>query len=104
MALLQDSFDLVVLTCSAEDTCTLKTPGAVLPGTPLAMEVLTQENQRKASHDETRTMPRGSLTAMGKRVIVPGSEDTRSNCLGTPNRQGAAIIDEAQMGKTMLPY
>ena len=94
---LQENFDAVVLSGGAEDARPLAIPGAEMPGVPLAMEFLTQQNKRVAGDDELRAAPRGSLLATGKHVVVLGGGDTGSDCVGTSNRQGAKSVTQLEI-------
>jgi glutamate synthase (NADPH) small chain len=96
-ASLQGNYDAVVLSGGAENPRGLTIPGAELPGVRKAMEFLTQQNKRVAGDDELRAAPRGSLTAMGKHVLVIGGGDTGSDCVGTSNRQGALSVTQLEI-------
>jgi glutamate synthase (NADPH) small chain len=82
-------FDAVVLAGGAEQPRDLPIRAAN-SGVHFAMELLPQQNKRVAG--EGADLPRpGADQASGKHVVVIGGGDTGSDCIGTSNRQGAAI-------------
>jgi glutamate synthase (NADPH/NADH) small chain len=97
MESLRENFDAVVLAGGAEKPRGLEIPGTELAGIRYAMDFLTQQNKRNAGDDEVRAAPRGTLSAMGKHVIVIGGGDTGSDCIGTSNRQGAASVTQFEI-------
>ncbi|OON67057.1 glutamate synthase subunit beta [Hymenobacter sp. CRA2] len=94
-ALLQ-GFDAVVLAGGALQPRDLPIPGRELRGIHFAMPYLIQHNRRVAGlpiEDE-------ALWAEGEDVVVVGSGDTGSDCVGTANRQGARCVTQfAQMNE-----
>jgi glutamate synthase (NADPH/NADH) small chain len=94
---LRENFDAVVLAGGAEQPRPLDIPGSELSGVRFAMEFLTQQNKRNAGDDELRAAPRGTLSAIGKHVVVIGGGDTGSDCIGTSNRQGAASVTQLEI-------
>ena len=89
--LLQDlinQYDAVLLACGTETAKDLPIKGRELQGIYLAMEYLSLVNSQLK---EEKT-PINPLNAKGKKVIVIGSGDTASDCIGTANRQKANSI------------
>ncbi len=68
--------------------------GRDLHGAHFAMEYLCQQN--RVNRGMTYS-PEGRIDAAGKRVIVLGGDDTGADCVGTPNRQGAASIKQVEL-------
>ncbi|HUC10134.1 MAG TPA: glutamate synthase subunit beta [Stellaceae bacterium] len=95
-ALLAD-FDAVALTGGAEAPRDLEVPGRELAGIHFAMDFLPQQNKRNAGDSEERAAPDGTITAVGKHVVVIGGGDTGSDCIGTSVRQGAASITQLEI-------
>ena len=85
---LVNEFDAVALTIGSEEPRDLAVPGRDLDGVHFAMDFLPLQNRRVAG--DTGVAP---LTASGKHVVVIGGGDTGSDCVGTSNRQGAAVGD-----------
>jgi glutamate synthase (NADPH/NADH) small chain len=50
-----------------------------------------------AGDDEAKAAPGGTISAVGKHVVVIGGGDTGSDCIGTANRQGAASITQLEI-------
>ncbi len=94
---LLDNYDAVIMSGGAEKPRGLDIPGAELSGVHFAMDFLTQQNKRNAGDDELRAAPGGTLSAMGKHVIVIGGGDTGSDCVGTSNRQGAQSVTQLEI-------
>jgi glutamate synthase (NADPH/NADH) small chain len=94
---LLDDYEIVVLAGGAEQPRDLTIPGRNLPGIHFAMDYLTQQNKRVAGDDEARAAPGGTISALGKHVVVIGGGDTGSDCIGTANRQGAASITQLEI-------
>ncbi|WP_210519511.1 glutamate synthase subunit beta [Hymenobacter terricola] len=83
-------FDAVVLAGGASVPRDLPITGRELPGIHFAMDYLTQHNRRVselAVDDEAIWME-------GQDVVVIGSGDTGSDCVGTANRQGARTVTQ----------
>ena len=86
-------FDAVVLSGGSEKPRDLPAPGRELAGVHFAMEFLTQQNRRLAGE------PVGGpdILAGGKHVVVIGGGDTGSDCIGTSNRHGAALVTQLEI-------
>ncbi|MFT4061843.1 MAG: glutamate synthase subunit beta [Edaphocola sp.] len=104
---LTDNYDAVILAGGATVPRTLPIPGSDLDGVHFAMDFLKQQNKRVAGKPPVApgtvesNMVYEEITATGKHVIIIGSGDTGSDCVGTGNRQGAASI--TQLGHSNLP-
>ena len=61
------------------------------------MDFLTQQNKRNAGEGEERAAPAGTISALGKHVVVIGGGDTGSDCIGTSFRQGAASVTQLEI-------
>ncbi len=94
---LSKEFDAVVLSGGAELPRDLDLPKHELTGIHFAMDFLTQQNKRNAGDDEVRAAPAGTISAKGKHVVVIGGGDTGSDCIGTSNRQGAALVTQLEI-------
>lgn len=92
-----DDYDVVVLAGGAERPRDLPVPGRDLPGVHFAMDYLAQQNRRVAGDEEAKAAPDGTISAMGKHVVVIGGGDTGSDCIGTANRQGALSIAQLEI-------
>jgi glutamate synthase (NADPH/NADH) small chain len=90
-------YDAVALTGGAELPRDLEVSSRALDGIHFAMDFLPQQNKRNAGDDEGRAAPGGTITALGKHVIVIGGGDTGSDCIGTATRQGAASITQLEI-------
>ncbi len=91
---LRKEFDAVCLAIGSCEARELPVPGRELEGIHLAMEYLTQQNRRIASHSVNSSE---TITAEGKRVIILGGGDTGADCLGTAHRQGAEVIFQMEL-------
>ncbi len=87
-------FDAVILAGGAEQPRDLPVPGRELKGIHFAMEFLTQQNRVNAGQkiDDAER-----ILARGKKVVVLGGGDTGSDCVGTANRQGAAVVKNFEL-------
>ncbi|GAA3995645.1 glutamate synthase subunit beta [Sphingomonas humi] len=94
---LLDDYEMVVLAVGAELPRDLDVPGRHLPGIHFAMDYLAQQNRRIAGDSEERAATGGTISAMGKHVVVIGGGDTGSDCIGTANRQGAASVTQIEI-------
>ena len=94
---LLDDYHLIVLAGGAEHPRDLSVPGRELDGVHFAMEFLTQQNKRNAGDAEEIAAPAGTISALGKHVIVIGGGDTGSDCIGTSFRQGAASVTQLEI-------
>jgi glutamate synthase (NADPH/NADH) small chain len=83
-------FDAVVLAGGATVPRDLPLPGRELAGIHFAMDYLTQHNRRVSSLGISGE----SIVATGQDVIVIGSGDTGSDCVGTANRQQARSVTQ----------
>ena len=94
---LLDDYHLIVLAGGAEQPRDLPVPGRDLDGVHFAMDFLTQQNKRNAGDPEESAAPNGSISALGKHVVVIGGGDTGSDCIGTSFRQGAASVTQLEI-------
>ncbi|TGD80679.1 glutamate synthase subunit beta [Hymenobacter wooponensis] len=90
---LTDSFDAVVLSGGATVPRDLPITGRDLQGIHFAMPYLTQHNRRVSSLPLTEE----EVLATGLDVVVIGSGDTGSDCVGTANRQQARSVTQFAM-------
>ncbi|QJX48330.1 glutamate synthase subunit beta [Hymenobacter taeanensis] len=90
---LKNSFDAVVLSGGATVPRDLPIPGRELSGIHFAMPYLTQHNRRVSSLPLTEA----EVLATGLDVVVIGSGDTGSDCVGTANRQQARSVTQFAM-------
>ena len=88
---LTHSFDAVVLAGGASVPRDLNIPGRELPGIYFAMDYLTQHNRRVS---ELGIEDEEELVFSDMDVVVIGSGDTGSDCVGTANRQGARSVTQ----------
>lgn len=89
-------FDAVVLAGGALQPRELPIPGRELQGIHLAMPYLAQHNRRVAG----LPIAGDELLFEGLDVVVIGSGDTGSDCVGTANRQGVRSVTQfAQMSE-----
>ncbi|WP_045687612.1 glutamate synthase subunit beta [Hymenobacter sp. AT01-02] len=88
------TFDAVVLAGGATVPRDLPIPGRELQGIHFAMPYLTQHNRRVSN----LSLLEAELLATSHDVVVIGSGDTGSDCVGTANRQQARSVTQfAQM-------
>jgi len=87
--LLRD-FDAVILAGGASVPRDLAIPGRELAGIHFAMDYLTQHNRRVSGLD----LLEAPILATGHDVVVVGSGDTGSDCVGTANRQQARSVTQ----------
>ncbi|SNR42477.1 glutamate synthase subunit beta [Hymenobacter mucosus] len=88
------TFDAVVLAGGATVPRDLPIPGRELQGIYFAMPYLTQHNRRVSN----LSLLEAELLATSHDVVVIGSGDTGSDCVGTANRQQARSVTQfAQM-------
>lgn len=85
---LQRTFDAVVLAGGAIAPRDLPLPGRELAGIHYAMDYLTQQNRRVSNIP----VPGPDILSTDKHVVVIGSGDTGSDCVGTANRQQATAV------------
>ncbi|MEM1093640.1 MAG: glutamate synthase subunit beta [Bacteroidota bacterium] len=95
---LEREHDAVVICVGSTKPRDLPIPGRELSGIHFAWDFLWQQNKRVAG-DDLRAAGIPELTATGKHVIVIGSGDTGSDCVGTSNRQGAASVTQFGIGQ-----
>ena len=86
-------FDAVVLAAGASAPRPLDLPGRELQGIHYAMEYLTQQNRRVSD----TPVDSEHILADGLDVVVIGSGDTGSDCVGTANRQQAKSVAQFAM-------
>jgi glutamate synthase (NADPH/NADH) small chain len=95
---LLDDYHALVMAGGAEQPRDLDlAEGRELEGVHFAMDFLRQQNKRVAGDDEAVAAPTGTLSALGKHVVVIGGGDTGSDCIGTSNRQGAASVTQLEI-------
>lgn len=93
-------YDAVVLSGGASVPRNLELPGRKLHGIYYAMEFLKQQNKHVAGKDPLEftaiegNMLLEEISSKGKDVVIIGSGDTGSDCIGTCNRQGAKSITQ----------
>jgi glutamate synthase (NADPH/NADH) small chain len=90
---LRRTFDAVVLAGGASAPRELPLPGRDLKGIHYAMEYLTQQNRRVSD----TPVDSEHILADGLDVVVIGSGDTGSDCVGTANRQQAKSVAQFAM-------
>jgi glutamate synthase (NADPH) small chain len=94
VARLLEEFHALALCGGSEQPRDLAVPGRELSGVHFAMEFLPQQNKRGAGDRVPET---GTITALGKHVIVIGGGDTGSDCIGTSIRQGARSVTQLEL-------
>ncbi|WP_347158748.1 glutamate synthase subunit beta [Pontibacter chitinilyticus] len=87
---LMAEFDAVVLCCGAEVPRELPLEGHEMKGIYYAMDYLIQQNRRVRGLE----VQEADILATDKHVVVIGSGDTGSDCVGTANRQKAASVTQ----------
>jgi len=85
---LRRRFDAVVCAIGSTIPNDLKVPGRDLGGIHFAMDYLPHANRAVAGVP----VPDETPNANGKKVVIIGSGDTGSDCLGTALRQGATSV------------
>lgn len=86
-----DAYAICTGTPTARD---LSIPGRELKGIYFALDMLAQQNHIL----DGDTFPKDQLVnARGKRVLVIGSGDTGSDCIGTSIRQGAVSVTQIEI-------
>ena len=91
---MRSKYDAIVLAMGATKPRDLPIPGRELKGIHFAMEFLPQQNRRNFGD---ALDPAAEISAHGKRVVILGGGDTGSDCLGTANRQGAAVVHQFEL-------
>lgn len=87
-------FDAVCVAIGSQVPRNLPIEGRELKGVYYAMEYLTMENHLVAKDE----LPKEQLiNVKGKNVLVIGGGDTGSDCIGTANRQGAAMVMQIEI-------
>jgi glutamate synthase (NADPH/NADH) small chain len=94
---LLDDYHMLVLAGGAEQPRDLDVPGRELDGVHFAMDFLTQQNKRNAGDSKDKAAAAGTISALGKHVVVIGGGDTGSDCIGTSFRQGAASVTQLEI-------
>ncbi|WP_216680224.1 glutamate synthase subunit beta [Hymenobacter siberiensis] len=84
------TFDAVVLAGGASVPRDLTIPSRELPGIYFAMDYLTQHNRRVSELG----IEDDEIWVEGQDVVVIGSGDTGSDCVGTANRQRARSVTQ----------
>jgi glutamate synthase (NADPH/NADH) small chain len=93
-------FDAVVMAGGAMVPRDMQLPGRKLDGIHFAMTFLKQQNKRTGGADPLAfaaiegNMIAENISAKGKNVVIIGSGDTGSDCVGTSIRQGAASVTQ----------
>jgi len=85
--------DAVILAGGSTIPKDLPIPGRELKGVYFAMDYLRQQNKRVSNTEFSDE----DILATGKDVVIIGSGDTGSDCVGTANRQGAASVKQFAM-------
>ncbi len=91
---LAEEYDAMILCGGSTIPRNLPIPGRQLKGVHVAMDFLTQQNQRVAG-DATFETP--EIWATNKNVVVIGGGDTGSDCVGTSNRHGAKSVTQIEL-------
>jgi glutamate synthase (NADPH/NADH) small chain len=91
---LRRDFDAIIFCGGATKPRELNVPGRELKGVYLAMQYLTQQNQRNFGD---KIPPDQVIDAKGKHVIILGGGDTGADCLGTALRQGAKSVCQFEL-------
>lgn len=94
---LKRSHDAILLAMGAGTPRDTSVDGRELEGVVLAMDYLTASIKSQCGLIKLPS----ELNAEGKRVLVIGSGDTGSDCIGTAIRQGAAEV--RQHGRRLMP-
>ncbi|MES2205555.1 MAG: glutamate synthase subunit beta [Pseudomonadota bacterium] len=89
---LHNDFDAIVLAGGAELPRDLPVPGRELQGVHFAMNFLPSQNKVNAGDTVNN-----QILATGKHVVVIGGGDTGSDCVGTANRQNAALVTQLEL-------
>jgi glutamate synthase (NADPH/NADH) small chain len=92
IAVLQASYDAIVLACGATQWRDLPVPGRELNNIHQAMEYLPLSNRVQLGDLE-----QSPIDVAGKHVVIIGGGDTGADCLGTAHRQGAASITQLEI-------
>ena len=92
IAVLQASYDAIVLACGATQWRDLPVPGRELGNIHQAMEYLPHANRVQLGDIE-----QSPIDVAGKHVVIIGGGDTGADCLGTAHRQGAASVTQLEI-------
>ncbi len=92
IAVLQASYDAIVLACGATAWRDLPVPGRELANIHQAMEYLPLSNRVQLGDIE-----QSPIDVNGKHVVIIGGGDTGADCLGTAHRQGAASVTQLEI-------
>jgi len=87
---LRRDFDAVVLAGGAAAAREIPLPGRTLAGIHFAMDYLSQQNRRVSG----QVVEDEEILAAGLDVVIIGSGDTGSDCVGTANRQRARSVTQ----------
>lgn len=88
------TFDAVCIAIGSEVPRDLPIEGRNLKGVHFALELLSQQNRLL----EGISIPaKNIISCKGKKVLIIGSGDTGSDCVGTANRQGAANVTQIEI-------
>ncbi|MFA6014624.1 MAG: glutamate synthase subunit beta [Gallionellaceae bacterium] len=88
---LQKDFDAVIIAGGSEQPRDLPVPGRELKGVHYALEFLIPQNKEVAGDAKNQ------INVKGKHVLVIGGGDTGSDCVGTSNRHGAAMVTQIEV-------
>lgn len=91
---LQEKHDALVLCGGAEHPRDLPVEGRDLKGVHYAMDFLTEQNRVNLGQ---KFSSKERILATDKHVIVLGGGDTGSDCVGTSNRQNAALVKQFEL-------
>lgn len=92
IAVLQASYDAIVLACGATAWRDLPVPGRELNNIYQAMEYLPPSNRVQLGD-----IDQSPIDVNGKHVVIIGGGDTGADCLGTAHRQGAASVTQLEI-------
>lgn len=89
-----DSFDAVCIAIGSETPRDLPIEGRNLKGVHFALELLGQQNRLL---EGIAIPPKSIINCKGKKVLIIGGGDTGSDCVGTANRHGAALVTQIEI-------
>ncbi len=89
-----DSFDAVCIAIGSETPRDLPIEGRNLKGVHFALELLGQQNRLL---EGISIPPKSIINCKGKKVLIIGGGDTGSDCVGTANRHGAALVTQIEI-------
>ena len=89
-----DSFDAVCIAIGSETPRDLPIEGRNLKGVHFALELLGQQNRLL---EGIAIPPKSIINCKDKKVLIIGGGDTGSDCVGTANRHGAALVTQIEI-------